>query len=266
MYHELFYTLFSQLAVGGLVCVLPVPESAGKRFFRFCGLLSIALLSIALWAAPAQTWANGVSPAAYLLAASLLISALFVYAAMAERERLKRVALSLAGMVGTVGIVLSALERTPPQSGHWVALLYTASALASALFLGSIIYAMILGHWYLVVPTLPNKPLETLAKLIVAATILKAVTTGITFLFFWYEGGPEVHPLLLRFLWFEDLFFTARVLFGLLGPGLLAYMIWETVRIHSTQSATGLLYVATVFVLIGEAFSHYLAYTTALPI
>ena len=210
---------------------------------------------------------SSLRPVATLLFLFAIIAALiFVFGAMTEREYLKKAGLSLAVISGTAGIILDALHAVPPETGAWAPILYAVSALSSALFLGSVIYAMILGHWYLVVPTLPNRPLESLARIIVGATALKAVTIGAVFACFWFDGTLETRALLLRFLRFEDLFFAARVLFGLLGPGLLAYMIWETVRIHSTQSATGLLYVATVFVLIGEAFSHYLFYTTLLPV
>jgi hypothetical protein len=38
------------------------------------------------------------------------------------------------------------------------------------------------------------------------------------------------------------------------------------VRIRSTQSATGLLYVATVMVLIGEMLAMFLLYATSVPV
>ena len=43
-----------------------------------------------------------------------------------------------------------------------------------------------------------------------------------------------------------------RVLFGLAGALLLGIMAYRTVVIRSTQSATGILYAAVVFVLVGE--------------
>ena len=41
----------------------------------------------------------------------------------------------------------------------------------------------------------------------------------------------------------DGVFFWQRVLFGLCGPTVLAYLTWETAKIRSTQSATGILYV-----------------------
>ena len=42
-------------------------------------------------------------------------------------------------------------------------------------------------------------------------------------------------------------------------------MVGRTVRIGSTQSATGLLYVTMIFVLIGELISRYLYMTMGVP-
>ena len=58
------------------------------------------------------------------------------------------------------------------------------------------------------------------------------------------------------------LFFGFRVLTGLLFPAFLALMIRNTVRIRSTQSATGLLYVALILVLFGELTAAFLEVVT----
>ena len=52
---------------------------------------------------------------------------------------------------------------------------------------------------------------------------------------------------------------------GLLGPLALSYFIWRTAEMKSNQAATGLLYVALVFVLIGELLSSYLTVATGFP-
>ena len=51
----------------------------------------------------------------------------------------------------------------------------------------------------------------------------------------------------------DGIFLWQRALFGLLGPAVLAYMTWETARLRSTQSATGILYVDFFMVIVGEA-------------
>ena len=45
---------------------------------------------------------------------------------------------------------------------------------------------------------------------------------------------------------------AARFLIGILGPLVLVAMAWQTVRIRSTQSATGILYATLALTLFGE--------------
>jgi hypothetical protein len=39
---------------------------------------------------------------------------------------------------------------------------------------------------------------------------------------------------------------------GLIGPLILCVLAWQTAKIRSTQSATGLLYVVVIFCFLGE--------------
>jgi hypothetical protein len=45
---------------------------------------------------------------------------------------------------------------------------------------------------------------------------------------------------------------------GFVGPLVLGWMAWQTARIRSTQSATGILYVVVVFCYLGELTSQLL--------
>ena len=63
----------------------------------------------------------------------------------------------------------------------------------------------------------------------------------------------------------DALFFLFRVLWGIVGPIALSWFIWKTADMRSNQAATGLLYVALVFVLIGELLSSYLTVATGFP-
>jgi hypothetical protein len=58
-------------------------------------------------------------------------------------------------------------------------------------------------------------------------------------------NGPSTQPLLLTLL-------ALRWLAGLLGVLALGLMAWQTLKIPNTQSATGILYVAVIFVFLGE--------------
>jgi protein NrfD len=64
----------------------------------------------------------------------------------------------------------------------------------------------------------------------------------------------------------DGVFFWQRVLFGLAGPALLGYMTWETAKIQSTQSATGILYVDFFTVVVGEVLASYVLLSAGLAI
>ena len=48
------------------------------------------------------------------------------------------------------------------------------------------------------------------------------------------------------------MFLAARWGMGFVGTAIATFMTWKTARIRSTQSATGILYIAMIFVLFGE--------------
>ncbi len=275
MFSSLIYQIFSQLAVGGLIAVLLVPPSAGKSFFRFCGITCLILLILALWAGPyplalvgdfltSASTGHALSLTLLILTGALALG--FVIAVVAERQPLQKPLLAGAGLLGAAGILIDGFHGVPVDMPAFAPLLGALYSLVSALFLGSVIFAMILGHWYLVVPTLPIHPLRSLTLAVVVTTLLKVLLAGLTFYLFWTAGGLQAREVLRSFFGVGGIFFWTRVLFGLIGPTAVAYMTWETVKINSTQSATGLLYVATIFVLIGETTSRYIFYTTSIPL
>ena len=64
----------------------------------------------------------------------------------------------------------------------------------------------------------------------------------------------------------DGVFLWQRVLFGLGSPALLSYLTWETAKIRSTQSATGILYVDFFTVVVGEVLAKYLLLSTRVPV
>ena len=64
----------------------------------------------------------------------------------------------------------------------------------------------------------------------------------------------------------DGFFFWSRVPWGFPAPLLLAPFVVKTARMRSNQAATGLLYVAVVFVLVGELLAAYLTLRSGLPV
>jgi len=137
--------------------------------------------------------------------------------------------------------------------------------LTSAFLLGSTTVSMILGHWYLVDPTLSIAPLRLGALLFALSVAARWIAVALVLL---DKGSAVLGVERAADLVYSTpaLFFLFRALAGLGGPLLLAGLIWQTVRMRSTQSATGLLYVAVILVLFGELISQFLTVTARVPL
>jgi hypothetical protein len=170
-----------------------------------------------------------------------------------------------AVLSGAVALVAGGMAAAD-EAGTLVAALTVASFFTSAALLGGASTAMILGHWYLVIPSMEVSLLQSIVKFHIGSTALRIlVVAGVVW---WALVAAELPgPGFERYIFSIDgVFFWQRILFGLLGPVVLAYMTWETAKIRSTQSATGILYVDFFTVIVGEVLAKYLLVTTAVPV
>ncbi|HEX2626429.1 MAG TPA: hypothetical protein VHL56_05950 [Candidatus Limnocylindrales bacterium] len=119
-----------------------------------------------------------------------------------------------------------------------VLLLVELGALSAVL--GGVWASMILGHWYLVTPKLPELPLVRFAKwlgwALVAQLVLFAVWIGL-------GAGPSGEPAFAALFGPWALFVWLRLLVGLVFPIIVSWAAVQTARTRSMESATGLLYI-----------------------
>ena len=121
------------------------------------------------------------------------------------------------------------------------------------------LFTMILGHWYLNVHGLPIKYLER-------STYAFWFLLGLRGLWNCYALLTQkiIHAgdliLLYNFVARTDGFLLlVPIFFGTLLPIALIYFVVETLKAKSTQSATGILYVIVIMVLMGDlAYKYYL--------
>jgi hypothetical protein len=234
-----------------LLLLLFPPETLGKGFFSLHGGLAAAFAALALAVRP-----PGMPLPIAWGAAGLL--ALYTFAAQAGWAAAARPLLA-AGAAGAAWCVVRVALVAPREGGGdaWTAV----GALAGGLFFGAVVLIMNLGHWYLVSRSLPFRLLARGALLFAG---LAAFRTGYLALAMASHTGTEGLAALLS-VERDALFFLFRVLWGIVGPLALSYFIWRTAEMKSNQAATGLLYVALVFVLIGELLSSYLTVATGFP-
>ncbi len=171
---------------------------------------------------------------------------------------------ALATILATGGLILTVLPLRPAPNGSGAdAWLLPIDTLTSALLLGATLGAMLLGHSYLTNFGMSVAPLSRLALLMGAAAVAKAAVVLATLAV--YGWPPTRVGWLMALLLPPGLLYLVRIAVGIGGPLAFAPLIWHTTRIHSTQSATGILYAALVLVLIGEMTANFLMTQTPFP-
>ena len=106
--------------------------------------------------------------------------------------------------------------------------------------IGGVFAAMLLGHWYLVTPKLPEAPLILLARVLLVVVAVQVVL-------FWAwiatgAGPADVAPF-AALVGPYALFVWLRLIVGLVFPLIVSWASVQTARTRSMESATGLLYI-----------------------
>jgi protein NrfD len=261
------FLFLAHLGIGIAFTLVFVSREAGVKFFRFNAGLAAMLIAIALAVRYGES-TPAAGPDAGALALGCAEAALVIYWATVGRmlARVRPVLMTVAVGGGLLGLIAQALSLTAGRELA-VRLLTAASFLSSASLLGGACTAMILGHWYLILPSMQVSHLQSIVKLLIVSMIVRvavvatAVSVGIAT---WQPGaGPNFRHYITSV---AGVFFWQRVLFGLAGPAVLSYLTWETAKIRSTQSATGILYVDFFTVVVGEVLAKYLLLATRVPV
>jgi hypothetical protein len=261
----LFFFL-AHLGVGIAFTLAFVHRDAGVKFFRFNGGLAAVLLVIAL-AFRFQAANAHLSPSDIVLVVSAAITVFYWATIGRVFTRARTAILAAAATSGLIAIALQGLEISAGSSTPVVALT-VLSFLTSALMLGGACTAMILGHWYLVIPSMEVSYLQSIVKGHIVSMLVRMVVVGAAVWFaiatFQAESGL---PSFRHYIFSVDgIFFWQRILFGLAGPAVLSYLTWETAKIRATQSATGILYVDFFTVVVGEVLAKYIVLATHVPV
>jgi protein NrfD len=262
----ILFLFLSHLAIGIVFTLAAVSREAGVKFFRFNAGLAAILIAVAFAFRPAAD--SSTAARAALFALVLVEAAVVLYWATVGRT-LASIRPAVLGTACVGGAVVLVAQAAAAASGRPIAMqvLTIASFLSSAALLGGTCTAMVLGHWYLVIPSMQVSHLQSMVKLHIVSTIIRIVVVAAVVLFAVATWQPEAGPSFSRYiLSISGVFFWQRVLFGLVGPGILAPLTWETAKIRSTQSATGILYVDFFTVVVGELLAKYLLLATRVPV
>jgi hypothetical protein len=235
---SLYFLLSVSLGLS-LFSVLVNPKHTGAGFIKLINNVNIGSVMLVLLIGSWQKYLAALGPSILFLALG---------PSFAEGDKKKLYPLFYFGTTLSILFAIGIFR----QFSFTYDLLYVFSGM---MFLGVITYAMILGHWYLVVPGLSENHLKKslvafwwilALKIILCAVevfnhqnLFSAGTTeAMGYMFNWIM-------LLMRFGW------------GYLIIGIMGYYTWRLTKIRSIQSATGVLYVMTFFVFIGELIAGY---------
>ncbi len=266
-----FFAFLARMAVGTLWS-LPVVMSMrpAERHVRFQAVLALALAggAAALYG-PAiaddvrPAWPRGWDAFTSLEGAmpwSLAVLCVLCLATNAlygtYRRTAARVVLVAACLFGIVPVLGTA--RIPEGDEAWQVAGRTVGGLLGGAAMGGVNDAMILGHFYLMIKGLPLEALARSGRWCVGAVLARAAGFGLVLLF--WPGATDL--LFGR----EIIWTTWRIAFGFFGPLTLIWMTRDALKYRHTQAATGILYVAIFFMLMGELAATWLEARTGIPV
>jgi len=211
-------------------------------FFRIQMLLTLGLSVLAAVTASQLPINDSISTDrghSLFFLASLALAFLSFAGSVAWTLERRRGGTIFAGIIFLVatGTIFGTAEWGGNEKSLFVAGL--ANDLTAAWILGAATGTMLLGHWYLTATGMPLQPLINDTRLFGIAILVRILVV------FWLEGsGFHVEHgnwTLLVLQWG-----------GLLGPALMAGLTFRILKYRNTQSATGVLYAATILVFMGE--------------
>jgi hypothetical protein len=237
--------------VGLIVSLLLLsPAQVNPRFYRTHFLVVLGLLAVT---------AIFLRQTADLMLGTVLAGGLLL-------AFLGSVIWSLAGAPGgrtiivlSVPVLAAALvliEKDPTTGSALQPSTFLFHSLLSAAVLGTATTAMLLGHSYLIAPGMSIQPLLRLLTALGVSLLLRLAVAGWVLLR-WTDTHSLTNLNDEAVLWLP-----VRWGLGLIGPLVLTGMAWQTARIRSTQSATGILYVVVIFCFLGELTGLLLLSTT----
>ena len=267
---DIFYLVFSQLAVGGLAVMLLIPKGlVGANFYRLmggiylfvCGLARCANLYLNQQSVTFfnffGAWQNIES---ILVLSFVLIIFVYTLSWWFKSSILTDILFFLGILCGSVWIFFSAFryfEVIQFPSGKFLLIF---QFLVSSLLLGTVHTGMWFGHWYLVTPDLPVSYLRRF-NTVLLCTLVVTISLFCINMFFWSQA-KDVVPFNFHY----QLIFWMRLGIGFSGTLLLYFITWDCLRpksvakdeVGATRAATGFLFIAIITVFLGEFCSRYL--------
>ncbi len=267
---EIFYLVFSQLAVGGFVTMLLIPKGlVGANFYRLMGGIYLLVCGLARCAnlyihEQPVTFVNFFGfwqdTEAILVISFVLIIFAYTLSWWFKSSILTQILFYGGILCGSIWIVFSAFPHFKNVQFPGETFLFPFQFLVSAILLGTVHTGMWFGHWYLVTPELPVHYLRRF-NTVLLCTLIVSISLFCINMFF-RSQAKEVVPFNFHY----QLIFWMRLGIGFGGTLLLYFISWDCLRpksvakdeVGATRAATGFLFIAIITVFLGEFCSRYL--------
>jgi hypothetical protein len=245
-----------RLSVGLMASLLILPVSQiAPRFFRVHFLTALGLSGLAMVLSDLDSERAGV-PFMWTTVAAMAL--LFIGSVVwhLEGAPLGRLVAILSTASIAFALAFLRMGAITKDSDRFAHILLFADDLTSAAVLGLAMTAMLIGHSYLISPTMSLTPLLRMLAALGISLFIRMAMAGVG-LWMWTEQTASPLSETETVLWLG-----VRWVLGFFAPLILGWMAWETARIRSTQSATGILYVVVIVCFLGELTSQLLLHKT----
>ncbi|MEE9167990.1 MAG: hypothetical protein V3U24_11100 [Candidatus Neomarinimicrobiota bacterium] len=186
-------------------------------------------------------------------AAVWLVSLLSVAWFYWNRERIQAWVVTIPSLIGVVLVMETITALTGSD------FLFKGVSILGGLILSGSVFSMLLGHWYLNVVDLPIRLLKRSVFLLLTLLTARLLWDISHLLIGTVDAGGVLLTILEFIETFNGFFLGIALLFGTALPIVLCLLTLRVVKIHSTQSATGLLYVVVISILMGDLIYKYYA-------
>jgi hypothetical protein len=247
---------FLILLAGGIMLAAAIsdPQQVTLLWLRLCGILALAMAGLSAFFLFRRE--GGASRDMVVLTSATMIAILaqlaFVQVAWRRTQQwLACLAFFFAVAAGS--------EYLKPvgwrELNLWRGVLAPyAASIGIAAMCGLALMDMLLGHAYLTASKMTVAPFLRLNTFLAGTLVWRSILAGVA------------TAAMTRDVWLRDgLFVLTRWLVGILVPAVFLYMAHDCIKRRSTQSATGILYVAGVLIFIGELVALYLVRSSGLP-
>ena len=241
------WTVLTSLAVGsfGAVVLARLRTDATRGFVAFTAACAVVLAILAYFsdqALPATLGGSPIianvafdTPRRVALGAFVVLAAAYTIALIGRRRAPALAMAALSAAAAT--LVCGALAW---GGGTFGAVPLLVQFVVLAIATGGVFAAMILGHWYLVTPKLPEAPLILIARSLLAVVGLQVLLFAV-----WVAtgAGPAGTAPFGVLVGQWALFVWLRLIVGLIFPLIVSWAAVKTAQTRSMESATGLLYI-----------------------